>query len=105
MKTLIIVDDELFFRKSICSLIKKQENYEVIGEANNGLSGAEIVRELKPDMALVDISMPVMDGLEMIRSLVPDCQTKFILSTGYSDFAYAKQALLVARDRKISGDK
>ena len=37
MKTLIIVDDELFFRKSICSLIKKQENYEVIGEANNGL--------------------------------------------------------------------
>lgn len=93
MKTVIIVDDELFFRKSICSLIKKQENYEVIGEANNGLSGAEIVRELKPDMALVDISMPVMDGLEMIRSLVPDCQTKFILSTGYSDFAYAKQAI------------
>lgn len=93
MKTLIIVDDELFFRKSICSLIKKQENYEIIGEANNGASGAEIIRELKPDIALVDISMPVMDGLEMIRSLVPDCRTKFILSTGYSDFAYAKQAI------------
>ena len=52
MKTLIIVDDELFFRKSICSLIKKQENYEVIGEANNGLSGAEIVRELKPEASI-----------------------------------------------------
>lgn len=93
MKTLIIVDDELFFRKSICSLIKKQENYEIIGEANNGASGAEIIRELKPDIALVDISMPVMDGLEMIRTLVPDCRTKFILSTGYNDFAYAKQAI------------
>ncbi|MCR2023693.1 response regulator, partial [Blautia pseudococcoides] len=93
MKTLIIIDDELFFRKSICSLIKKQENYEIIGEANNGASGAEMIRELKPDIALVDISMPVMDGLEMIRSLVSDCRTKFILSTGYNDFAYAKQAI------------
>lgn len=93
MKTLMIIDDELFFRKSICSLIKKQENYEIIGEANNGASGAEMIRELKPDIALVDISMPVMDGLEMIRSLVSDCRTKFILSTGYNDFAYAKQAI------------
>ena len=89
MKTLMIIDDELFFRKSICSLIKKQENYEI----NNGASGAEMIRELKPDIALVDISMPVMDGLEMIRSLVSDCRTKFILSTGYNDFAYAKQAI------------
>ncbi|MCQ4644025.1 response regulator, partial [Blautia coccoides] len=64
-----------------------------IVEAYIGLSGAEFVRELKPDMALVDFSMPVMDGLEMIRSLVPDCQTKFILSTGYIHFPYAKQAI------------
>lgn len=93
MKTLVIIDDEFFFRKSIINLFKDSDKYMVIGEAKNGKEGIDIIRNLHPDIALVDISMPLMDGMEMIRSLYENCSTKFILSTGYSDFEYAKAAI------------
>ena len=52
-----------------------------------------LLKMLKPDIALVDISMPVMSGLDMIAALGTDCHTRFILSTGYEDFDYAKKAI------------
>lgn len=94
MKTLVIIDDEIFFRKAVCSFIAKQENFRIIGEANNGMSGISLITSLKPDIALVDISMPAMNGLEMIQKLSPSQPvTKFILLTGYGDFEYARQAI------------
>lgn len=93
MKTLAIIDDEIFFRKSVCTFLNKQGAYKIVGEANNGKDGISLIQETNPDIALVDISMPVMSGLEMIQSLSPKCRTKFILSTGFEDFEYAKQAI------------
>lgn len=93
MKTLVIIDDEFFFRKSLCSYIEKQTEYEIIGEANNGSVGMEKIMNLKPAIALVDISMPVMDGLEMITKLHGHTNTRFILLTGYAEFEYAKKAI------------
>lgn len=93
MKTIVIVEDELFFRKSVCKILNKQEDYQVIGEANNGLAGMKLISDLNPDIAIIDISMPLMNGLEMIRQLRPSCNTKFILLTGYEEFEYAQQAI------------
>ncbi len=94
LKTLVIIDDEIFFRKAVCNFIAKQNDFRIIGEANNGISGIHLITSLKPDIALVDISMPAMNGLEMIRKLTADRPvTKFILLTGYGDFEYARQAI------------
>ena len=93
MKTIVLIDDEFFFRKAMYAFIEKQSSYKIIGDANNGETGRKLVLDLKPDIALVDISMPVMDGLEMIQSLYSLTHTRFILLTGYSDFDYARQAI------------
>lgn len=93
MKTLVIIDDEIFFRKSLINFLEKQNLYNIAGEANNGQAGIQLIENVKPDIALVDISMPVMSGLDMIAALGTDCHTRFILSTGYEDFDYAKKAI------------
>lgn len=94
MKTLVIIDDEIFFRKSLINFLEKQNIYNIAGEANNGQAGIQLIENVKPDIALVDISMPVMSGLDMIAALGTDCHTRFILSTGYEDFDYAKKPSL-----------
>ena len=93
LKTLVIIDDEIFFRKSLINFLEKQNIYNIAGEANNGQAGIQLIENVKPDIALVDISMPVMSGLDMIAALGTDCHTRFILSTGYEDFDYAKKAI------------
>lgn len=75
MKTLVIIDDEVFFRKSLTNFLEKQNIYEIAGEANNGQAGIQLIENTKPDIALVDISMPVMNGLDMIAALRADCRT------------------------------
>lgn len=93
MKSLVIIDDEFFFRKSMYAYMEKQDGYKIIGEANNGVSGTDVIQELRPDIALVDISMPIMDGLKMIKGLYGHTNTHFILLTGYGEFEYAKRAI------------
>ena len=63
MKTLVIIDDEVFFRKSLINFLEKQNIYKIVGEANNGQAGIKLIENIKPDIALVDISMPIMSGL------------------------------------------
>lgn len=76
MKTLVIIDDEVFFRKSLINFLEKQNLYNIAGEANNGQAGIRLIENVKPDIALVDISMPVMSGLDMIAALGTDCHTR-----------------------------
>ncbi|MBI2854809.1 MAG: response regulator transcription factor [Chloroflexi bacterium] len=80
-KTVLIVDDHDLFRDGIASLLQARD-YQVVGEASNGLEAVVRARELKPDIILMDIRMPTMGGLEatrLIRSELPD--TKIIMLT------------------------
>lgn len=95
MYRLIIADDE----KVVLNGIKNTINWERLGievaaTAENGRELCEKAIESQPDIALVDIRMPQMDGLtaiEKLKPLIPDCQ--FIIFTAYEDFHYAKKAL------------
>lgn len=97
MYKVLLVDDEYLIRESLKKVIKwMQLNTIVIGEAKNGKEGLEIVRELRPDIVLTDIRMPIMDGIEFakqIKNLFPN--TKIIFISGYDDFTYAQQALRI----------
>lgn len=95
MLKLMIVDDEYLFREALkVSLPWNVLGYEICCDAENGYDALEKMKEFKPDVALVDINMPIMDGLEFaaeIRETVEN--VKIIIITGYGEFSYAHQAI------------
>lgn len=95
MLTVVLIDDEYFFRNSLKHAICWEElGFQLAGDANNGKSGLELILEKKPDIAIVDINMPVLTGLELIERLSEhDIHCKYILLTGYDEFRYAQKAI------------
>ncbi|NQX59680.1 response regulator transcription factor [Paenibacillus qinlingensis] len=95
MYKVLIVDDEIMIKRSLAKLIAESPyGFEVIGEADDGMEALALCEKLRPDLLITDISMPVMDGLELIREVRRrkwDMDT--IIISGYDDFAYAQQAL------------
>jgi len=90
---LLLADDHSIFRQSLCVLLQ-QEGFEVVGEASAGPEAVKIAETLRPDVAILDYSMPGMNGIEVARELqkaAPDTQT--ILLTAREDNASAIEAL------------
>jgi len=74
---LLIVDDHEVVRRGVRSLLADHNRWEVCGEAVDGQDAIEKARELKPDVIVMDVSMPRLNGLEatpIIRSVLPDCE-------------------------------
>jgi len=97
MFSILLVDDEQFTRQGLRSLIDwKSCDLEVIEEADNGEDALQLIEEKKPDIVITDIRMPVLDGLELIRTVSEMKLAKppaFIIISGYNDFKYAQQAV------------
>jgi DNA-binding NarL/FixJ family response regulator len=66
---ILLVDDHLLFRKGLARLLDAQPDFEVVGEARDGLEAVEQVQALRPDVVLMDIRMPGCDGLEATRRI------------------------------------
>jgi DNA-binding NarL/FixJ family response regulator len=64
---ILLVDDQPLFRKALATLIDDQPDLSVIGEAENGLQAVEQARALQPDLVVMDVDMPVMNGVEAVR--------------------------------------
>lgn len=95
MYQLMIIDDEPIVRAGIRQLIPwSNYNFEVCAEGVDGKDGLKKLLEFSPDLVLVDVKMPGMNGLELIREAKKqEFEGKFIILTGYSDFEFAKSAV------------
>lgn len=100
MYTMIIADDESIARKSLELFIRKDfPEIDVVSTAGNGIEMLEQIEKLKPDMAIVDINMPGIDGISAIGLLKSrGIRTHFVINTAYSDFEYVKSALKMKVD-------
>ncbi|MDY0393983.1 response regulator [Virgibacillus halophilus] len=92
---IIIAEDELLERKAMKKFIHDRfSDMEVIAEAANGRKAIALAAEMKPDLILMDIKMPGVNGLEAIEAIhTADPAIQFILVSAYDSFAYAKEAM------------
>ena len=95
MYTLLIVDDEEIEREGMAQFIP-WDSYEikVVSTARNGAEGLEKIAKFRPDLAIVDIKMPVMNGIEMIRQAKEQYPyMTFVVLSGYGDYEFTSQAM------------
>jgi DNA-binding NarL/FixJ family response regulator len=68
-KTILVADDNPYIRKALCRLFETEEDYDLCAEAENGKQAIELAVQCRPDLIILDLSMPVMNGLEAARRL------------------------------------
>jgi len=85
----LVVDDHTIVRDGICALLALAGDIEVVGEATNGAEAINKIRDLHPDVVLMDIAMPIMGGLEATRRIFKEFpRTKVLVLTQYDDKEY-----------------
>jgi DNA-binding NarL/FixJ family response regulator len=88
-KRIVIVDDHPLFRKGLEELIHSDGTFAVCGEANNASEGIEVIRKLGPDLAIVDLSLPGANGIELIKNI----RAEFPKVSMHDESLYALRAL------------
>ena len=94
MYKVLIADDEDIIRRGLARFVEKDRDFRVVAQAEDGVTAMEAVRKLRPDLALVDVNMPFVDGLtftQRLREVCPDVMV--VIITGYDDFKFVQRAL------------
>jgi DNA-binding NarL/FixJ family response regulator len=108
-KSVLIADDHDMIRKALCELFESQEDFEVCGEAENGKEAVEMAQIFLPNLILLDLSMPVMNGIEAaceLKRLMP--MVPIIVFSDYGNVLSESEATetgisaVVSKDAKLS---
>jgi len=93
-KRIVIIDDHPLFRKGLEQLIHSEDGFAVCGEANNAPEAMDVIRKLNPDLAIVDLSLPGANGIELIKNIRAEFSKLPILVLSMHDESlYALRAL------------
>ncbi len=90
--TVFLADDHTVVRQGLRALLSSEEDMEIVGEAENGRQAVQAVKKLSPDVVVMDIAMPVLNGLEATRQITRAMpSTKVLVLSSYSDDEYVQQ--------------
>ncbi|HMM22415.1 MAG TPA: response regulator [Selenomonadales bacterium] len=94
MYKVLVVEDEDIIRKGLIYMVDwLRVNCVVAGEAADGVEGLKKIREIRPDIVIIDVKMPFMDGLKMLEESIGQYGYEAIIISGYGEFEYAKKAI------------
>jgi two-component system, NarL family, response regulator NreC len=102
-KTILIADDSDTFRRALCQAFTRESDFEVCGEAHDGQDAIDKAQRFHPDLIILDLSMPVMNGLEAARALKQLMPTvPIIMFTFYVEAFVEKEAQLAGVNELVS---
>jgi len=97
--SVLLVDDHTLFRSGIRSLLQRNPDFAVVGEAADGVEGIKRAKQLRPDVVLLDLNMPGMSGLETLQLILQDCPDTAVILLTVSEEAQDLTAALRAGAR------
>lgn len=90
--TVMLAEDHVIVRQGLCALLNADGNFRILGEARNGLEAVAMAAALKPDVILMDIAMPRLNGLEATRRILAENPAaKIVILSAHSDEAYIER--------------
>ncbi|HZZ20317.1 MAG TPA: response regulator transcription factor [Opitutaceae bacterium] len=90
--TVLLAEDHVIVRQGLRSLLSAEPDIEVVGEAGNGRQAVQLARELKPDVVVMDIGMPLLNGLEATSQIIGEAlPTRVLILSSYADDEYVHQ--------------
>ena len=93
---ILLVDDHTLFRSGLKALLSRQPDFEIVGEASDGLEGVKLAEQLKPDLVLLDLDMPVMNGTEALaQMLAANRELPVVMLTVSEDAEDLKEAFVL----------
>jgi len=92
--TVLIAEDHTLVRQGLCSLLNADGHFRVVGEASNGRKAVQLARSVRPDVILMDISMPLLNGVEATRQiLASDPAAKIVILSAHTDDNYVEEMI------------
>jgi len=91
--TVLLAEDHMIVREGFRKMLELEDDFEIVGEAQDGRAAVALVKKFHPEVVLMDIAMPLLNGLEATRQVLKAVPTtKIIILSAHSDYAYVKNA-------------
>jgi two-component system, NarL family, nitrate/nitrite response regulator NarL len=101
----VVADDHPLFREAVVRAVRERPDFELVGEAADGRQALEAIRELEPDVAVLDVKMPDLDGLQVLNAVLRDrLPTRIVLLSAFLDGPTAYEAVATGAAAFLSKD-
>jgi DNA-binding NarL/FixJ family response regulator len=95
---IMLVDDHEIVRNGVANLIRREPDFQIVGEASDGESAVDLAREIRPDAILMDINLPGMDGIQATRIICDELKDVRIIGFSVYDGRFIGEVLLIVPD-------